>query len=184
MVISLSLALLSFLPGIRSSTTLKEIDFGTSKGGQDWKVMNDGVMGGLSSGTASLNENSLTLKGSISLANNGGFASIRSKWGIYDLSDYSAVTIRYRSLGQVVALSFETSRMWWRPYYLLDLAPTDNYWKTVTIPIDLANQISIVQPTGKQLSSKQLSNILRVGFMTHEKKESPFEFEVDFIRFE
>ena len=183
-VISLSLTLLSFVPSFHSSTTLKEIDFGTSKGGQDWKVMNDGVMGGLSSGAASLNENSLTLKGIISLANNGGFASIRSRWGNYDLSDYTEVTIRYRSIGQVVALSFETSRMWWLPYYLLDLAPTDNNWKTVTIPIDKANQISIVQPTGKQLSSKQLNNILRVGFMAHEKKEIPFEFEVDFVRFE
>ena len=168
----------------KPSEPLKEFDFGIEKSGEEWNVMNDGVMGGLSEGVASLNENSLLLKGNISLANNGGFSSIRSPWGKKDLGAYDEVSIRYRSSGQVVAMSFEIYRRWWRPYYLLDLQPTDDEWKTVTLPLSSAKEISVVAPTGKSLTPEKLSKILRIGFMTHEKKASPFEFEVDYVRFE
>lgn len=43
----------------------------------DWQIINDGVMGGLSSSTFCLDDHGLHLRGSLSTANGGGFASIR-----------------------------------------------------------------------------------------------------------
>jgi monofunctional biosynthetic peptidoglycan transglycosylase len=42
-----------------------------------WRIVNDGVMGGVSSSTASRAGDALRFAGEISLANNGGFASMR-----------------------------------------------------------------------------------------------------------
>ena len=177
--------LISFVPPmLQPSEIIEGFDFGQSKDGQSWLVMNDGVMGGLSSGQSSLLENSIKLKGEISLENRGGFSSLRSPWGKMDQSNFSKVNIRYRSSGQVVAIAFETNRRWWRPYYLLDLETTDGEWKSVSFDIQDAKEISIVSPTGDHLGQDQLGAILRIGFMTHEKKASPFEFEADYLRFE
>ena len=176
--------LLAWHPVFKPATVVKSIDFGTSKMGNDWRVMNDGVMGGLSAGEAKMGDNSLRFVGQISLANNGGFASVRSPWGRTDLSAFSALNIRYRLKGQVVALSLETNRMWWRPYYLLDLPSTEGEWTTVSLPLTDAMEQSLASPTGRRINKEQLGAILRLGFMTHEKKESAFEFEVDFFEFE
>ena len=43
----------------------------------DWQIINDGVMGGLSSSAFSLDSQGLHFRGSLSTANGGGFASIR-----------------------------------------------------------------------------------------------------------
>ena len=55
-------------------------DFGTknSAASRDWRVINDGVMGGLSQGRALLTEESILFEGEISLENNGGFSSLKS----------------------------------------------------------------------------------------------------------
>ena len=55
-----------------TQNTIK-IDFGKEKGGKYWRVVNDGVMGGLSKGTKKLTANSMLFKGKVSLDNNGGF---------------------------------------------------------------------------------------------------------------
>ena len=69
---------LVFISIIMSYSNSYKIDFGQTIGGQDWMIINDGVMGGLSESTVTITKNSLLFKGSISLKNNAGFASIRS----------------------------------------------------------------------------------------------------------
>ena len=45
---------------------------------KNWNIVNDDVMGGISTSTMSLNkEKNLLFKGNLSLENNGGFASSR-----------------------------------------------------------------------------------------------------------
>ena len=43
-----------------------------------WQIVNDSVMGGLSTSQAYEKDNSLIFTGNVSLENNGGFASIRT----------------------------------------------------------------------------------------------------------
>ena len=48
--------------------------------GRQWQTVNDGVMGGRSDGRIKINENKkMEFYGTLSLANNGGFASVRSR---------------------------------------------------------------------------------------------------------
>ena len=50
---------------------------GNSQG--DWKVVNDGVMGGVSEGGMSEMSNVMLFEGFLSLENNGGFSSVQVK---------------------------------------------------------------------------------------------------------
>jgi hypothetical protein len=53
-------------------------DFGSGTPADGWGVVNDTVMGGVSSGQLALTDGVLVFTGDLSLDNNGGFASIRS----------------------------------------------------------------------------------------------------------
>ena len=66
------------------------VDFGSTSGGNDWRIVNDDVMGGRSTSQAYLAENSMLFKGVVSLENNGGFASVRSPIETLDLSKYAS----------------------------------------------------------------------------------------------
>ncbi|MBT8384409.1 MAG: CIA30 family protein, partial [Bacteroidia bacterium] len=91
-----------------------KIDFGAKQDGKDWMVVNDDVMGGRSNSTAKLSANSLIFKGFVSLKNNGGFASLRSPLGKFDLSKYKKVKIRFKSGGRDFALRLGTSDLYYR----------------------------------------------------------------------
>ena len=71
----------------------------------EWFVVLDGVMGGLSTGKLKTTANSIVLEGKVSLDNNGGFTSVRTPYQEYDLSEYNTVAIRYRSMGQDFAFT-------------------------------------------------------------------------------
>jgi len=160
-----------------------KIDFGKHKSGTDWYVVNDGVMGGLSESNLTLTESAAILKGDVSLENNGGFASFRSPFQKFDLSQYTSVEIRYRSVAQDVGLVFALHRRWYQPNYKIIFAHTNGDWKTLTIDLSTAKEYRIARHTGEFLRQDQLDKIIRLGFITQSKQAGSFEFEVDYITF-
>ena len=55
-------------------------DFTGANAAKEWQAVNDGVMGGVSAGKFKItDEKTMEFFGTLSLANNGGFASVRSK---------------------------------------------------------------------------------------------------------
>ena len=75
----------------------------------DWIVLNDTVMGGRSSATVSTVENSIQFQGIVSLENNGGFASIRTRDTI-DLSTHTSVEIELVGTDTLCSLLFGLGR--------------------------------------------------------------------------
>ena len=64
-----------------ASSVLPEVplfDFDSTDSAEGWSVVNDTVMGGVSSGLVAVENGSLIFSGELSLDNNGGFASVRS----------------------------------------------------------------------------------------------------------
>lgn len=161
-----------------------QLDFGAKKAGQDWQIINDGVMGGLSDGTVEFKETSVYYKGNISLANNGGFSSFRSPYAEYNLSSFKTVKVRYRSKGQTVAFQFEDKFYWWQTSYRTLLPTTDMEWKEVLINLEELDEQRLLKKTGAKINSKSLAKIIRMGFITIDKKEGPFEMEIDYLSFE
>lgn len=159
------------------------IDFGENTGSQDWRVLSDSVMGGLSYGRIQYMENSLQFKGEVSLENNGGFSSIRSHWSEMDLSRFETVSMRFKSKGQAFAFTLEKDQRWYLPYFKKEFTSDSEDWQEVTLKLSDFNEYRIGRMTENKLSKENLKDILRIGIVTNSKKKSPFELEIDYIVF-
>jgi hypothetical protein len=64
------------------------LDSSLMKGEDKWRIVNDGVMGGLSTSNVRINdEGKISFSGNVSLDNNGGFASLRSPISNYNFQN-------------------------------------------------------------------------------------------------
>ena len=147
-----------------------------------WYILNDGVMGGLSQGDAIRTDEGVLFSGTVSLENNGGFSSFRSPWRNYDLSEFESVTIKYRSTGVKQAFVMETDRRWWIPNFKISLESTDG-WETKTFSLSDVKQYRLGYPTGKGFGTSDKEDIIRIGFITDEKRAGEFAFEVASVEF-
>ena len=75
------------------------IDFSSKKNKIDWMIINDNVMGGRSKSNFKLYDDYGTFQGSISLENNGGFASIRFQ-KIADLNSLKKILLHIEGDGK------------------------------------------------------------------------------------
>jgi len=159
-----------------------KIDFKSTQN-KDWIALNDGVMGGRSTGTVHIDKKALNFVGELSLANNGGFASVRSSYQNYKLSNYSKVKIRYKSTGKQFAITLELSERWYDVYYKFYLSNTGNRWKETEIELKNFVGYQVGTNTGNTITEKQLGEIIRLGFMTSEKEAGYYELKIDYIHF-
>ena len=176
-----SVLLLLLLPfGMMAQKT----DFGYETDGRDWVLINDDVMGGLSQATAHIAGNRIIFQGEISLANNGGFASLRSTWTERDLSEFSKVNIRYKSGERAFGFVLENNRLYYRPNYKYMLPPTSGEWQTLSMNLSEFKSYTMGRENGYTLSDETLRSILRYGVILYDKQSGPFQLEIDYIAFE
>ncbi|MEM6347356.1 MAG: CIA30 family protein [Bacteroidota bacterium] len=161
-----------------------ELDFGAKKDGTDWQTLNDGVMGGLSKGQIDLSPNALKFFGEVSLDNYGGFTSVKSPFGQYDLSDAKKLTIRYKTEGQRISISLENSDAFYKPYYKLLLPDTKGKWVVTEANISDFKEYNLGQETAIPISDDFLKGVRRIGFITSEKRAGRFVVEIDYLKFE
>lgn len=89
------------VPASQQPDSLVLVDFPRSTTA-DWFVVNDGVMGGISSSTLEISSDGTgVFAGHLSLENNGGFASVRTYLEGYDLSTFAGLVLR--QLGSLIA---------------------------------------------------------------------------------
>ncbi len=148
-----------------------------------WRPLNDGVMGGMSSGSIAWTEESLVWGGATSLANNGGFASIRSPWGETDLAGMGQAVVVCRGSGGPFKLTLETSERWWMPYAYASFEPSSD-WQEVVIPLREFRWNMARMGDLKQVSGSELGSVLRVGLMKYDGTAQPFDLEVRSISFQ
>lgn len=156
-------------------TTL--VSFEQSDSVEDWFVVNDGVMGGVSEGVVSLsNEGTLLFSGKLSLENNGGFTSIRSKLGEEDLSSMDGLIVRVRGDGRSYYLNLYPPRLGGATSFRAPLPTSANRIEEIAIPF---SQFQLTR-FGRQLSGRPLNtgNIQSIGFMLADAKEGPFSLEI------
>ena len=84
------------------SQNLEIINSKNAKGMGNWRIINDNVMGGISNSTMSQNSSGeLVFKGSVSLENNGGFASCRLDISGIDLEGVSSFKLKVKGDGKI-----------------------------------------------------------------------------------
>jgi NADH dehydrogenase [ubiquinone] 1 alpha subcomplex assembly factor 1 len=162
-----------------------KIEFGTpASRTSNWVILSDNVMGGVSEAQIEYGSNSVTLTGIVSLKNRGGFVSLKSYFGKIDLSSYKIVKITFRSTKQKYAFTLENSRRWYEPAYKHEFNAREiNKWETVSLDLNNFAEEVIGEPTGNKANKSILESILRIGISTNEKKEGPFQLEIESIEF-
>ena len=158
-------------------------DFGSGQNQvNNWVMISDNVMGGVSKSKLEYTENTMILTGDISFKNYGGFSSVKTTFGKYDISQFKGVKIKFKSTNQKFAFTLEDKNNWTLPNYKGDFYSTSsNTWEEKTIYFKDFKQYQIGEATGKKLEDSVLKNIVRMGIITNEKKEGPFSIEIDYI---
>ena len=149
----------------------------------DWQIVDDGVMGGLSKGKFDISgKQTLKFSGNLSLKNNGGFSSIRSKRTTMDLSEFKGIRMRVKGDGRTYKLRMESDSRYRRMAvsFQHEFKTTKEGWTEVFIPFDkLKASFRGWNLPGMKFNSK---SIQRVGLIIADKKEGPFELNVDWIK--
>ena len=149
----------------------------------DWQIVDDGVMGGLSKGKFNISDDKkLKFSGNLSLENNGGFSSIRSKRTTMDLSQFKGIKMRVKGDGRKYKLRLESDSRYRRMAvsFQHEFSTSKDGWSEVFIPFDkLKASFRGWNLPGMKFNSK---SIQRVGLIIADKIEGPFELHVDWIK--
>ncbi len=108
------------------------IDF--AAGAEIWPSIDDVVMGGVSASRMTLEEGYASFQGAVSFDNNGGFASVRSRPKVRDLSAFDGLILRVRGDGKSYGFRIRTSASFDGVSYQASLAPPAGEWTDVFIP--------------------------------------------------
>jgi NADH dehydrogenase [ubiquinone] 1 alpha subcomplex assembly factor 1 len=156
-------------------------DFSKPDAAKAWQTVNDGVMGGVSDGKVRITEKNLEFYGRLSLENNGGFASVRSKAAKMDLAKYDGLVLKVRGDGREYYLNVHVPTFQIAFSYRASFTTEKDKWTEVTIPFkDLkATAFGRVVKKGKPLNP---SNVEAVGFLLADKKAGPFKLDVAWIK--
>lgn len=160
------------------------IHFDGSPAEPRWVAVNDGVMGGRSRGGPTLLDGQLQFRGELSLANNGGFSSVRTLGAEYDFTGASAVLLRVRGDGRPYQLRLATTASFrgLALSYAGEFATEAGQWIEVRVP--LATLVPTVR--GFRLDGPPLdpSRIREIGLLIADKREGAFALDVDWIGLE
>lgn len=153
-------------------------DFTKESNLQNWQIVDDGVMGGLSSGNANINdEGNLTYFGNVSLENNGGFSSLRYRFETKDVATYTHFSIRLKGDGKRYQFRAKTSSRDWYSY--INYFETSGEWETIEIPLkDMYPSFR-----GRELDKPNFPGISmeEIAFLISNKKAEEFNLEIDYI---
>jgi monofunctional biosynthetic peptidoglycan transglycosylase len=103
---------------------------------QPWAGIDDAVMGGLSRSTMSIENGIARFRGTLSLANGGGFASLRSSASDHDLSAFSGIVLRVRGDGRRYRFRLRTTAAFDGVSYESAFETKSGQWQEVTLPFD------------------------------------------------
>ena len=156
-------------------------DFSKHDAAKAWVNVNDGVMGGVSDGRFKMTDNkTMEFFDTLSLENNGGFASVRSRPTNVNLKAGDSVAARVRGDGREYRLNLYVPRGFGRYCFPQTFTTKKGEWIEVSLPVDrfVATFHGRVFPNQKLDPSKVNS----VGFLLADKKAGPFRREVDWVK--
>lgn len=147
-----------------------------------WQSIDDVVMGGRSkSGLTYSGEGTGVFSGTVSLENNGGFASVRFALMESDLRGASAIALRVRGDGKTYQLRLRDQDGFDGVNHCAEFRAPADQWKEVLVPL------ASLEPRyrGRVLRDEPplgLGSIRSLGLMISEKQEGPFRLEIEWIR--
>jgi NADH dehydrogenase [ubiquinone] 1 alpha subcomplex assembly factor 1 len=156
-------------------------DFTQPEQARQWQSVNDGVMGGRSSGRATMTaQQTLLFEGNLSLANNGGFASIRTRPSRLALTRDDVLIVRVRGDGREYSMNLYVPGRQTAFSFRANFQTVANQWVEIELPLDRFVATSF----GRELPSVELDprTVNGLGILLGDKRAGPFRLEIDSIR--
>ncbi len=149
-----------------------------------WRIINDGVMGGISSSKMKVLTNGNGLfSGTVSLENNGGFASTRALLTEKPKHEFEKVKIRVKGDGQKYSFRIRTDEYFDGVAYKNDFTTQKGEWEIIElsladfIPVWRGRRLTDISPIAPQ-------GIRQIGFLISDKQAGEFSLLIDWIKFE
>jgi len=138
--------------------------------------LGDRIMGGVSKGGLADGRGCSIFSGEVSFENGGGFASIRSEVGSWDLSAFSGIALRVRGDGKVYKLSLTTAPRYGSVVYRARFTAPEK-WSDVRLPF---GEFSATYRGRSINGAPRLdpSRISTFGFLISDKQEGAFRLEI------
>ncbi|HBH29958.1 MAG TPA: CIA30 family protein [Desulfofustis sp.] len=157
-------------------------DFRSADELADWVIVNDGVMGGLSRSEMTWSDdNTAVFSGALSLENNGGFSSVRTRPSPYNLDGYSGIVLRVKGDGRTYQFRLRTDERFDGYAYRSLFETTLDRWMDVRIPFAQCVPVfrgRILSDVGPLVPQQ----IQQIGFLIADKQEGSFRLEIDWIK--
>ena len=156
-------------------------DFTSATNLSAWQIVNDDVMGGVSTSRFQVSTNSAVFGGVVSLENNGGFASVRSSPVRQDLTGTEAFMVRVRGDGRRYKFTVRTASGSDTPVYQCAFTTKRGEWDEHRLPF----KDFIPTFRGRTLTDVPPLNpakVASVGFFIADKQDGAFRLEIASIR--
>ena len=131
---------LFILPGsfvMAEYTTKVLFDFTGAEAAKEWQTVNDGVMGGVSEGKVKITDKkTLEFSATLSLENNGVFASVRTKAKKLGLEKGDTLVAKVRGDGREYSLNLYLAKPLLAFSYRATVKTKKDEWIEVKVPLD------------------------------------------------
>ena len=172
---------LLFAMNIQAATDKIVYDFQNTTNTTAWQVVNDDVMGGISTSTFRLTNGVALFQGKVSLENNGGFASVRSLPGRHDLAGSDAFVVRVRGDGRSYKFTARTDPGLDSAIYQSVFTTKKGEWEEHRLPF----KQFIPTYRGRVLTGEpplDPAKVTSLGFLISDKQDGPFQLELAWIK--
>jgi monofunctional biosynthetic peptidoglycan transglycosylase len=157
-------------------------DFTNPDAAKEWQTVNDGVMGGVSEGKLKVTaEKTLEFFGTLSLENNGGFASVRTKAKKLNLEKGDTLVAKVRGDGREYSLNLYVKKPLTAFSYRAMVQTKKDEWIEIKVPLDKFEATSFGNLV-KDAGPVNPTEVNAIGFLLGDKKAGPFKLEVEWVR--
>ena len=173
---------LFYLLVILNSTSMMSQDmvynFDKNSNLNNWIIVNDDVMGGVSKSNVYINDDShCVFTGFISTANNGGFCSLRYYLEKINIKNNKDLKLRVKGDGNPYQLRIKSNRNDYFSYVFS--FETSGDWQTISVPL----KKMFPSFRGKRLNLQNFSNkyFEEIGILVGNKRNEKFSIIIDKI---
>jgi len=171
-----------FMQAVAEKPLQPLLDFAGIDAAQKWQAVNDGVMGGVSEGRFKITANkTMEFSGRLSLENNGGFASVRTKPTNFNIHAGDTLVVRVKGDGREYVLNIYTKSRRMAFSYRTALPTMRDEWTEVSVPLDEFIPTSFGNRV-QGMGAVEPDQINSLGFMLSDKKPGPFKLEVEWVK--
>ncbi len=178
---TVGLLLLVFLSSATQAEQRVLFRFDQPQSAQPWRTVNDGVMGGRSVGRFRINDDKkMEFFGTLSLANDGGFASVRASGGNLALKKDGVIVAKVRGDGREYKFNVYTQRNLGGYSYRQSFKTVNGKWIEVELPV----REFVATWRGRSFPNERLDpgRVAGLGFLLGDKRPGPFKLEVEWIK--